>query len=69
MLKIKLQIAEKILVGVHTINPEAEIHVSTQASIVSPEAAMAYVQMGAKRLGENKGFRSKSAVAHPGTVG
>ena len=32
------------------INPEAEIHVSTQASIVSPEAAMAYVRMGAKRL-------------------
>ena len=32
------------------INPEAEIHVSTQASIVSPEAALAYVKMGAKRL-------------------
>ena len=32
------------------INPEAEIHVSTQASIVSPEAALAYVRMGAKRL-------------------
>ena len=32
------------------IIPEAEIHVSTQASIVSPEAALAYVKMGAKRL-------------------
>ncbi len=32
------------------IIPDAEIHVSTQASIVSPEAAMAYVRMGAKRL-------------------
>ena len=32
------------------INPKAEIHVSTQASIVSPEAALAYVKMGAKRL-------------------
>ncbi len=30
--------------------PDAEIHISTQASIVSPEAAMAYVAMGAKRL-------------------
>lgn len=30
--------------------PDAEIHVSTQASIVSPEAAMAYVALGAKRL-------------------
>ena len=30
--------------------PDAEIHVSTQASIVSPEAALAYVALGAKRL-------------------
>ncbi len=32
------------------IIPNAEIHISTQASIVSPESAMAYVRMGAKRL-------------------
>lgn len=33
-----------------SVIPEAEIHVSTQASIVSPEAALAYVALGAKRL-------------------
>ena len=32
------------------IIPDAEVHISTQASIVSPEAALAYVKMGAKRL-------------------
>ena len=32
------------------IMPEMEIHVSTQASIVSPAAANAYVALGAKRL-------------------
>ena len=30
--------------------PDMEIHVSTQASIVSPAAANAYVSLGAKRL-------------------
>ncbi len=39
-----------VMATVREIMPEAEIHVSTQASIVSPEAAMAYVAMGAKRL-------------------
>ncbi len=33
-----------------SVIPDAEIHVSTQASIVSPEAALAYVALGAKRL-------------------
>lgn len=35
---------------VRSIIPDAEIHVSTQASIVSPEAALAYASLGAKRL-------------------
>ena len=35
---------------VKEILPDMEIHVSTQASIVSPEAALAYVALGAKRL-------------------
>ncbi len=39
-----------VMATVREIIPDAEIHVSTQASIVSPEAAMAYVAMGAKRL-------------------
>lgn len=39
-----------VMATLKEINPDAEIHVSTQASIVSPEAAMAYVAMGAKRL-------------------
>ncbi len=39
-----------VMATVRQIIPDAEIHVSTQASIVSPEAAMAYVAMGAKRL-------------------
>lgn len=30
--------------------PEIEIHISTQASIISPEAAVAYASLGAKRL-------------------
>ncbi len=30
--------------------PEIEIHISTQASIISPEAAIAYAELGAKRL-------------------
>ena len=33
-----------------SVIPDAEIHVSTQASIVSPEAALAYVALGVKRL-------------------
>ena len=32
------------------ICPEIEIHISTQASIISPEAAKAYADLGAKRL-------------------
>ena len=32
------------------IIPDAEIHISTQASIVSPAAARAYANLGAKRL-------------------
>ncbi len=39
-----------VMAAVRTVMPDAEIHISTQASIVSPEAALAYVKMGAKRL-------------------
>lgn len=39
-----------VMATLREIISDAEIHVSTQASIVSPEAAMAYVAMGAKRL-------------------
>lgn len=39
-----------VMATLREIIPCAEIHVSTQASIVSPEAAMAYVALGAKRL-------------------
>ncbi len=39
-----------VMATLREIIHEAEIHISTQASIVSPEAAMAYVAMGAKRL-------------------
>ena len=39
-----------VMAAVRKIMPNAEIHISTQASIVSPEAALAYVAMGAKRL-------------------
>ena len=35
---------------IREIIPDAEIHISTQASIVSAEAARAYVALGAKRL-------------------
>ncbi|MBQ8140301.1 MAG: U32 family peptidase [Clostridia bacterium] len=35
---------------IKNIIPDAEIHVSTQASIVSPAAALAYAELGAKRL-------------------
>ncbi len=39
-----------VMMTLREIIPNAEIHISTQASIVSPEAALAYVKMGAKRL-------------------
>ena len=39
-----------VLATVKEILPEMEIHISTQASIVSPEAARAYAALGAKRL-------------------
>ncbi len=39
-----------VMAVLREIIPNAEIHISTQASIVSPEAAMAYVALGAKRL-------------------
>ncbi len=39
-----------VLATVREILPDMEIHISTQASIVSPEAALAYVALGAKRL-------------------
>ena len=39
-----------VMTTVKEIIPNAEIHISTQASIVSPEAALAYVALGAKRL-------------------
>jgi putative protease len=39
-----------VLNEVKTILPEAEIHISTQAGIVSPESALAYVNLGASRV-------------------
>ena len=39
-----------VLATVRELLPDMEIHVSTQASIVSPEAARAYAALGAKRL-------------------
>ncbi len=39
-----------VLSTVREIMPEMEVHISTQASIVSPEAARAYAALGAKRL-------------------
>ena len=39
-----------VLATVKELIPRMEIHVSTQASIVSPEAARAYAALGAKRL-------------------
>ncbi len=39
-----------VMATLRAIIPDAEIHISTQASIVSPEAARAYVALGAKRL-------------------
>ena len=39
-----------VLATVKELIPDMEIHISTQASIVSPEAARAYAALGAKRL-------------------
>lgn len=39
-----------VMALVKEIMPDMEIHISTQASIVSPEAARAYAALGAKRL-------------------
>ena len=39
-----------VIATIKEILPDMEIHISTQASIVSPEAALAYVALGAKRL-------------------
>ena len=39
-----------VLATVRELMPHMEIHVSTQASIISPEAARAYAALGAKRL-------------------
>jgi len=39
-----------VMALVKEIMPDAEIHISTQASIVSPAAALAYANLGAKRL-------------------
>ena len=39
-----------VMATLKSIIPDAEIHISTQASIVSPEAALAYVALGSKRL-------------------
>ncbi len=39
-----------VLATVKELLPDMEVHISTQASIVSPEAARAYASLGAKRL-------------------
>ncbi len=39
-----------VMATIRQIIPNMEIHVSTQASIVSPEAALAYASLGARRL-------------------
>ena len=39
-----------VLAEVRRILPETEIHISTQAGIVSPESALAYVALGANRV-------------------
>ncbi len=39
-----------VMTVLREIMPDCEIHISTQASIVSPEASLAYVSLGAKRL-------------------
>ena len=39
-----------VIAMIKEINPNAAIHISTQASIVSPEAALQYIKLGATRL-------------------
>ncbi len=39
-----------VIAMIKSVNPKADIHISTQASIVSPEAALEYVKLGATRL-------------------
>ncbi len=39
-----------VLELVRTILPDTEIHISTQAGIVSPQSALAYARLGAKRV-------------------
>lgn len=39
-----------VFMALKEIIPDAEIHISTQASIISPEAALFYASLGAKRL-------------------
>ncbi|MBQ5332700.1 MAG: U32 family peptidase [Oscillospiraceae bacterium] len=39
-----------VIATIKQILPKMEIHISTQASIVSPESALAYASLGAKRL-------------------
>jgi len=39
-----------VIATIKELLPEMEIHISTQASIVSPAAALAYAALGAKRL-------------------
>lgn len=39
-----------VLELVRTVLPETEIHISTQAGIVSPESALAYARLGARRV-------------------
>lgn len=39
-----------VLLTIRDIMPDAEIHISTQAGIVSPRGAMAYISMGVKRV-------------------
>ena len=39
-----------VMATIKEVIPDMEIHVSTQASIVSPAAALAYAALGAKRL-------------------
>ena len=39
-----------VIAMIKEINPNADIHISTQASIVSPEAALEYIKLGATRL-------------------
>lgn len=53
-----------VMATLRSIIPDAEIHISTQASIVSPEAALAYAALGAKRLvlARELSFKEISAI-------